>query len=288
MLAYFGNQSNRIGPMHRILIVAVFVIAGWLAVPGSANAEDCAWPMDNQAMQAIAKRPADWNALRDFHNEFHACDSDVIALSISESVIGLLSHDGGDLELLNDVVLADDAFRAFILRHVDEMALPSELRRVIANLRQCPGSARRLCLDIRERAETALVTPPWGDGPHTCTRNLEFRALSVAGSSANWATHYEIYQIYHVCDDGAIAEGFSWSVVKLLGKGGGGLAELNTLVAGDDEFRDFIFKHISGYSTRGELEPVIANARNCPSGLESFCEEIRIAAEAAIVENESY
>lgn len=288
MLADFGNQSDRTGPMHRILIAAMILPAAWLAVPDAAGSKDCAWPKDIHAMEAIHSRPADWIALSEFHREFHSCDSDVVALSISESVISLLGQDGGDLERLNEATLADDDFRAFVLRHVDEMALPSELRRVIANLERCPETATALCQDIRERAEIALVTRPWGDGPHRCNREMAFRAEGIASSTSDWNAFHEIYQIYHVCDDGAIGAGFSYAVVRLLGRSGGGLAELDSLASGDPGFRTFVFRHINALSTPEELEPVIANTRVCPLNLESICEEIRAATDVAIAEYESY
>jgi hypothetical protein len=214
------------------------------------------------------------------------CDDGVIAVSFSEAVVELLSRDGGDLVLLNELAAADDGFRAFVLRHIDRMALRSELERVIANLGDCPEGATQLCRDIRERAEQALVTPPWGDGPHRCSRDMAFRAEGIAGSPADWTALHEIYQIYHVCDDGAIGAGFSYAVVRLLSRDGGDLLMLNDLASADDGFRTFVLRHIDELAYRSELEPVVENAIDCPGGAAALCKDIREAAEDAITRAE--
>ena len=271
--------------MRRILLAATFASAAWFAMPAWAGSQDCAWPKDGQAAQAIYSVES-WAALQEFHREFHMCDDRFLAGAIGETVIDLLDADPLDLGMLNDLVATDEGFRAFILGHVDELALPSELRRVVENVRRCPRSATRLCQDIEARAELAMRRPPWGDGPHRCSSEMANRAEGIATSPPDWAALYEIHEIYHVCDDGAIGAGFSYAVVRLLGREGGDLVALNEFTSADDRFRTFVLRHINELSYRSELEPVVENAIDCPSGAAQLCSDIRETAEDAIIRAE--
>lgn len=273
------------GPMRRILLAATFASATWFALPAWAGSQDCAFPKGGQAVQSIHSVES-WTALREFHREFHMCDDRFLAVTIGETVIDLLDADPVDLGTLNDLVASDDGFRTFVLRHVDELALPSELRRVVEKLRHCPRSATRLCQDIEERAELAMRTLPWGDGPHRCSSEMGHRVEGIAGLSASWGSFHEIYEIYHMCDDGSVGAGFSYAVVSLLGREGGDLITLNELASADDSFRTFVLRHIDELSYRSELEPVVENAIDCPSGAAQLCNDIREAAEDAITRAE--
>lgn len=284
-MASVVREIDGTASMRRILLATMIASATWLSAPTRASSQDCAWPMDVQAMDA-AGRQANWTALHEVYRDFDVCDDGVIAVSFSEAVIELLHRDGGDLVLLNDLAATDDGFRTFVLRHIDRMALQSELERVIANLGDCPDGAIQLCQDMREAAEQALVTPPWGDGPHRCNREMAFRAEGIAGSPADWDALIEVYQIYHVCDDGAIGAGFSYAVIRLLTKNGGDLVTLNNLTEADGGFRTFVLRHINELAYRSELEPVIENAIACPRGVAPLCKDIKEAAEDAITRAE--
>jgi hypothetical protein len=50
----------------------------------------------------------------------------------------------------------------------------------------------------------------------TCTDERGARAEREASSLENWAAVYRSYQEYQGCDDGAISEGYSESVSRLL------------------------------------------------------------------------
>lgn len=77
-----------------------------------------------------------------------------------------------------------------------------------------------------------------------CSREMAGEAESVAAAAQSWQDLFEAYSSYRVCDDAAIAEGFSDSVTRLLSSNGSGLRQLAGLVAKDAAFLHFVAKHI--------------------------------------------
>jgi hypothetical protein len=92
---------------------------------------------------------------------------------------------------------------------------------VILSLAQTGLAEKRLCADVEGR-----------------------RALDEAGTIRSWDALHGSYGLYRQCDDGAIGEGYSESVARILVDHWTTLAQLARVAANDIEFRAFVMKHV--------------------------------------------
>jgi hypothetical protein len=115
-----------------------------------------------------------------------------------------------------------------------------------------------------------------------CDDALAERAEVEADYLKTWDQIYDFYKRYSGCDDGAIAEGYSEAVVKMLSDRWQQLPTLQTLVDHDERFGKFVFKHINATTDEHDLDRVVANAsRQCSQSDEQLCKTIRLQAVTA-------
>lgn len=108
-----------------------------------------------------------------------------------------------------------------------------------------------------------------------CTKEESQSAEAVAATADSWAQLKEQVDRYSHCDDGAIAEGFSESVSRLLADQWRDIRQLGEIVMTQSEFRMFVLRHIDETVPNERLERIGENARErCPQGLEDLCREI--------------
>ena len=102
------------------------------------------------------------------------------------------------------------------------------------------------------------------------------RAENEVDYLKTWDQIYDSFKRYSACDDGAIAEGYSDAVVRMLADRRNQLSTLQTLVDRDKRFGEFVFKHIDATTDDHDLDRVVANAdRHCPEGDGELCSTIR-------------
>lgn len=95
----------------------------------------------------------------------------------------------------------------------------------------------------------------------------------------NWAAVYRTFKLYKQCDDGAIAEGYSDAVAKLLVNRWQALRDLANLSQQHPEFERFVLWHIDTTTGLNNAQAILANSRNrCPTDLMALCK--RLGAEA--------
>jgi hypothetical protein len=112
-----------------------------------------------------------------------------------------------------------------------------------------------------------------------CTDEEARTAEAKAASVNTWREMYEQFQRYAQCDDGAIAEGYSESVTRLLAQHWDQVQQLAPIVRDDPTFRMFIVRHIDETISPERLAQIVKNAnRQCPENMEDFCSEIQKAA----------
>ena len=112
-----------------------------------------------------------------------------------------------------------------------------------------------------------------------CTAEEARKAEAVAGVARSWSDLHETFRLYNHCDDGAVAEGFSESVTRLLADNWKTLPDLVRLFGGDADFRGFVIRHIDESAPADRLKKITRNARGqCPANLQSFCKQLREAA----------
>jgi len=112
-----------------------------------------------------------------------------------------------------------------------------------------------------------------------CTRADEMAALKVAGTLREWSEVSAAFQRYRHCDDGAIAEGFTDSIVRLLVSRWETLSEMAAFAEKQPEFRTFVLRHVDASADPGDLKRIAELAGSkCPSHHAKLCAALRAEA----------
>jgi len=125
----------------------------------------------------------------------------------------------------------------------------------------------------------ALITvSPYVSGTgeaKSCSKQEAIQAETEASTLQNWDSVYTSFQRFNHCDDGAIAEGYSEDVGRLLATQWDHFERLYELTRNDKEFQNFIIRHIDETVPQEYSIHFIENARlRCPSDAESLCRTI--------------
>jgi hypothetical protein len=108
-----------------------------------------------------------------------------------------------------------------------------------------------------------------------CTQAEAKTAEEGADSMANWSQLHKAFTRFKFCDDGAIAEGYSDSVVRLLIEQWRDVSDLQKTFDADQGFEVFVLRHVDELMSPTELTHIQSNATNsCPSGAHKFCQKI--------------
>jgi hypothetical protein len=114
---------------------------------------------------------------------------------------------------------------------------------------------------------------------HQCSRADAQAAVAVAATLRSWQSIYAAYERYGPCDDGAIAEGFTDSVVHLLATNWASLSDAQSLIAQNPAFRSFVISHINASADSDEIAKIaVLASTQCPLSATSLCKEILGAA----------
>jgi hypothetical protein len=112
-----------------------------------------------------------------------------------------------------------------------------------------------------------------------CTKSEATQAEKEVDSLNDWDRVYGAYRKFSQCDDGAIGEGYSDAVGKLLANDWGHLHRLVALTKTDKGFQRFVVKHIDETLPGDTLLKISSNARSdCPAGAQELCGLIASAA----------
>jgi hypothetical protein len=108
-----------------------------------------------------------------------------------------------------------------------------------------------------------------------CTQAEATQAENEAESLRDWDQVFRSYKKFSQCDDGAIAEGYSDSVTKLLVGDWKSFDQLLALTNRDEKFKDFVLKHIDESVPADRLARIASNARSrCPASGRHLCSSI--------------
>jgi len=108
-----------------------------------------------------------------------------------------------------------------------------------------------------------------------CTTPDAIRAEQEASSLRSWAEVYKSYKNFARCDDGAIAEGYSDSIARLLSDNWSTADQLNRLASHDKGFKKFVLRHIDELMSPDQAEKIRDNAdAHCPSYTKRLCKLI--------------
>jgi len=117
----------------------------------------------------------------------------------------------------------------------------------------------------------------------SCSETEAMAAEDEACSLESWQDVYSSYKKYSHCDDGAIGEGYSDSITKLLANNWETLKDLKRFTDADKDFLKFILRHINASADSKDIQKVYDNAsQRCPKDSSNLCSLIRKEAEDAL------
>jgi hypothetical protein len=123
---------------------------------------------------------------------------------------------------------------------------------------------------------------------HPCSDGEGRAALDEAVTLRSWDALYKSYKSYRHCDDGAIGEGYSESVARILVDHWNTLSRLAQLGNKDAEFRAFVVHHVDATLNMDDVEKIKTRTKaQCPNGLRTLCSDLAKHADSALKEGAS-
>jgi len=112
-----------------------------------------------------------------------------------------------------------------------------------------------------------------------CTQAEAIQAETEASKLGNWQDVYSSFKRFVHCDDGAIGEGYSAAIGRMLAYKWVELTTLSELATKDKDFESFVLKHIDDTVPIQEIKMIIVNAQTrCPDDDQELCAKIHKAA----------
>ena len=113
------------------------------------------------------------------------------------------------------------------------------------------------------------------DGAEPCTKQEAMQAEDGTDHLRDWNDLYQAFVRFSQCDDGAIAEGYSDAVGKLLADNWNELPDLVRLSTKDKHFQNFVLRHVDETIPDDMLKKIAANAESqCPPNAVALCKLI--------------
>jgi hypothetical protein len=141
-------------------VFSALVFCAVLALPAvSAAAEEAVCPVSDKEFLGQITTAHDWfDVHAAYKRNLPACrDVGLYADGYSNMVVGVLAGNWGDLPTLQQLAAKDEAFRIFVLRHIDISAGEEGLSQAMRHAQAaCPADSARLCKDIAARCKAAL------------------------------------------------------------------------------------------------------------------------------------
>ncbi len=117
-----------------------------------------------------------------------------------------------------------------------------------------------------------LLALPGCSAAASCSKDEAIAAEAEAVALKDWEEIHASYVRFRHCDDGAIAEGYSESITRLLTDRWETLPRLQSLTSRDKNFEAFVIRHLDQTMSRNRYEIILHNARNrCPVGASAMC-----------------
>jgi hypothetical protein len=101
-------------------------------------------------------------------------------------------------------------------------------------------------------------------------------ALDQADTFRDWDSLYKSQAEYGNCDDGAVGEGYSESVARILVDHWDTLPRLADLGKTNPGFQAFVIKHVDASLNNDDVKKIKENAKlRCPKGLSGLCDDLK-------------
>jgi hypothetical protein len=101
------------------------------------------------------------------------------------------------------------------------------------------------------------------------------QARSEVDQPGDWKTVYRSFKRFSQCDEGEVAEAYSYAIGRLLAHDWDNLDQLLRLADSDREFAKFVVMHIDENISEDEAQKIVSNSRRrCPPGAKWLCKSI--------------
>ena len=137
--------------MRKIALFALCatLIAGFGTKSLSAEQAKACGSDESAKARRDAAHLKDWNSVLTSFRRFGTCDSGRVAEEYSYAISRLLAHDWDRVGALLELAGNDEAFKQFVLRHINENFPEEEAQSIIRNAREhCPENGKWLCRAI--------------------------------------------------------------------------------------------------------------------------------------------
>jgi len=109
------------------------------------------------------------------------------------------------------------------------------------------------------------------------------RSLDEGDRLRTWDALYNSYKTFGRCDDGALGEGYSESVARILADHWNTLPRFVQLAAQNVAFRAFVIRHLDATLNMDDVVKIKHDAQtHCPSGLRKTCNDMVKQANATL------
>jgi|SRR5690349_5941444 len=137
---------------------------------------------------------------------------------------------------------------------------------------------------MRNVAALAVGMAIWSGGAlaDRCTKVEEIQAVGVVPYLNTWQNVHLAFQQFAHCDDGAVAEGYSEMVVRLMVEHWGQLSQFRKLSHAEPRFEAFVLNKINATVDPKDLDKLHDLAKSkCASGNTAVCRKIVARVEAS-------
>ena len=135
----------------KLLIIIPLIFVTPLTVLGQDTKGKCTRE-DAIRAETEASSLKTWADVYGSYERFAQCDDAAIGEGYSSSVARLLSDDWSSVSQLNNLAVRDQAFKAFVLRHVDELMSPNQQEKIRENASaHCSSGTKPLCRSVLAR-----------------------------------------------------------------------------------------------------------------------------------------
>jgi hypothetical protein len=136
-------------PERRLALAAVVTMC--VASVCGATTRSC--PQKNAAREmSEASTLKTWSEVFNSYKKYKQCDDGAIAEGYSASIASLLASHWTDVDQLIKLTNADQNFRQFVIKHVDETMSPDQGKSIKDSAsNNCPANGKRLCVAIQKR-----------------------------------------------------------------------------------------------------------------------------------------
>ncbi|WP_132142538.1 hypothetical protein [Luteibacter rhizovicinus] len=123
-----------------------------------------------------------------------------------------------------------------------------------------------------------VLIAPMAQAAKKCDKAMAIAAEQQASSLPSLSSLRAAYRHFSGCDDGAIAEGYSESVGRVIAKDPSAMASLRALKKTDPLFIAFVIRHIDDTVPADRLAVIANIAKQCEAGDRELCDRAYHAA----------